>query len=230
MNRLQRMIRSIDKWIAPYKYRLEDENQITTVSQKHRKKERFKGKQKKHLTQEEEQHKKDMLQRGALGIKVISINEQMDDINALNRLLKSQSHTAYYSHNQQHHQLAVKFEKGSAWRYHERNPKKIKQLIPVVKYRYKGESDRTHVIPIGYHGSENDERLLIDFSRKINRGGLKKAEDYIARINETEAILWFVDIVRQNDDSVKWRLIVWDNQQNIVIERQFHDHSKFTWS
>ncbi|MFG0934784.1 hypothetical protein ACF91D_29435, partial [Staphylococcus sp. 231237_7MaSpsaltlick] len=86
-----------------------------------------------------------------------------------------------------------------------------------------------HMVPIGYHGSEDDARLLVGFSKKINKGELKKFENYIANINNKEEILWFINIEKQNDNTAKWHATVWDKNNNIISEESFHDKSQFVW-
>lgn len=154
----------------------------------------------------------------------------MTEKDALNRLNISQSEIAYYCHEDNHHQIAVKFNKGSAWKYHARNESKRKQLKPIIEHRKKGKGDKTHLIPVGFHGSENDERLLVRFDSKINKGALKKAEEYISNINMKEPILWFVDIEKQDDETAIWYMTVWDDKHNILIQQSFHDYNKFIWS
>lgn len=89
--------------------------------------------------------------------------------------------------------------------------------------------DRTHVIPIGYHGSENDNRLLVGFNSKLNRKDLRDFEIKVSKLNDEMTILWFVSIDRQPDDSAIWYATIWDEKGNILMEDQFHDKDKFVW-
>lgn len=230
MNAISGIFRSINKWISPYKYHFEDEIVETKSTQGKRKKKKFKGVHKPKLTVEQEKKKKEFLATGALGIDLVTMNEILDEKTALTRLDRSKSGVAYYYHNKKHHQIAVKFEKASAWKYHARNDAKRKKLVPIIEHKVKGRGDKTHVIPIGFHGSDHDERLLVRFDSSINKGKLKTTEEYIANINKDEPVLWFVDIQRQNDDTAIWYTTVWDENSNILVKEEFHDKNKFSWS
>lgn len=85
------------------------------------------------------------------------------------------------------------------------------------------------MIPIGFHGSENDERLLVGFHGKINKGKLKTLEEYVTNVNSNEPILWFVDIRRQPDQTAIWNATIWDEEHNLIADESFHDKSKFVW-
>lgn len=230
MNTISRFTRSIGKWVAPYKYHFEDETLNEEISEGKRRKQKFKGRNKPKLSVQEEKAKKEFLETGAIGIDIITINEVLNDSTALTRLNRSKSGVAYYCHTENHHQIAVKFDRGSAWKYHARNDAKRKKLEPIIEHKIKGRGDKTHVIPVGFHGSDHDERLLVRFDSKINKGVLKKTEEYVANINNDEPILWFVDIVKQNDKTVVWNCTVWDERNNIVTKERFHDKNKFIWS
>lgn len=229
MNVVLKTAYNIDKWIRPYAYIHEDKVAKTTVKSKPQKVVK-KGKRKRPtLTPEEEKEKREFLKTGAIGVDLVTINEVMTEEKALNRLNNSASSIAYYCHELGHHQIAVKFDKGSAWKYHERNEGKRKKLKPIIEHKKEGLGDKTHLIPIGFHGSENDERLLVRFDSKINKGELKKAEEYVSKINIDETILWFVDIVKQVDETAIWYMTVWGEDRNIILQKSFHDKNKFRW-
>lgn len=69
---------------------------------------------------------------------------------------------AYYYHSKDRRQIAVLFEPQSGYRYYKRNSSKW---------------DKTHLISLGFHGSENDPRLLrghIIISDKYPAGRIDK--------------------------------------------------------
>ncbi|WP_394524211.1 hypothetical protein ACF0HT_13530 (plasmid) [Staphylococcus xylosus] len=229
MNVVLKTVYNIDKWIRPYAYIHEGKIEKATVKSKP-KKVNNKGKKKRPvLTPEEEKAKKEFLKTGAIGVDLVTINGVMTENKALERLSNSASSVAYYCHESGHHQIAVKFDKGSAWKYHERNEGKRKKLKPIIEHQKRGLGDKTHLIPIGFHGSENDERLLVRFDSKINRGKLKKSEEYVSKINIDEPILWFVDIVKQDDKTAIWYMTVWRENGDIILQKSFHDKNKFIW-
>lgn len=229
MNVVLKTAYNIDKWLRPYAYIHETKTEKKPV-EKDTGKVAIKGKNKKPiLTPEEEKAKREFLKTGAIGVELVTINEVMTEEKALKRLNNSASSIAYYCHELDHHQIAVKFDKGSAWKYHERNDSKRKKLKPIIEHKKRGFGDKTHLIPVGFHGSENDERLLVRFDSKINKGELRKAEEYVSKINADETILWFVDIIKQEDETAIWYMTVWRNNGSIVIKKSFHDKNKFRW-
>ncbi|MEX2935953.1 hypothetical protein [Staphylococcus saprophyticus] len=230
MGVLGRIYYNIDKWIRPYAYVNEDQVIVTVEAKKKRKKKKMNGRKKPKLSPEEEKAKNEFLKTGAIGIELVTVSSVMTENDALNRLAVSNYQVAYYCHEGNHHQIAVKFNKGSAWKYHARNEYKRKQLKPIIEHKKQGHGDKTHLIPVGFHGSENDERLLVRFDSKINKGALKKEEEYVSNINMDEPILWFVDIIKQDDDTAIWNMTVWDEKNQIITQKSFHDYNKFRWA
>ena len=229
MNIIAKAYYNVDKWVRPYAY-IHEEKIVTEVDTKgKRRNKKIKNKRKPKLSVAEEKAKTEFLATGAIGIELVTVNDVMTKKDALNRMVNSSSQIAYYCHENNHHQIAVKFDEGSAWKYYARNEGKLKKLNPIIEHKKKGLGDKTHIIPVGFHGSENDERLIVRFDSKINRGALKKAEEYIANINMQEPVLWFVDIVKQENDTAIWYMTVWDNKHQIITEKSFHDYNKFNW-
>lgn len=66
-------------------------------------------------------------------------------------------------------------------------------LKPLIRPKT-GMYDRTHLIPFGYHGSENDSRLVIGWSPRANQGKLNEYEREIKRLNKTRAVLWVCSV------------------------------------
>lgn len=165
-----------------------------------------------------------------LGVKFMDVSQPFDDEDALDTMRKSASNLAYFYHDQDYHQIAVKFKPGSRKvHYQKRDDVARKQLKPLLFPNANQPFDRTHVIPIGYHGSENDNRLLVGFNSKLNRKDLRDFEIKVSKLNDKMTILWFVSIDRQPDDSAIWYATIWDEKGNVLMEDQFHDKDKFVW-
>ncbi|EKR9302822.1 hypothetical protein P9705_001263 [Enterococcus faecalis] len=196
------------RWLMPYKY-------LDEPSPKNIKKSKLTAKER--------------LESGLLGVEVITINSTMSAKEARDRLLTSSYDRAYYAHSINNHQLAVKFKSNSAKRYQYRSDKHRKMLNPII-YPDVKVFDKTHIIPIGYHGSESDSRLLVGFSSQINRKDLRIFESKVAKINKQKEVLWFVNIEKQEDCSAEWRSIVWDAEGTVLLEGCWHDKSKFSWN
>lgn len=165
-----------------------------------------------------------------LGLHMVDIESPLTNESAYNLLKEAEGNLTFYWHDEQYHQVAVKFEKDSLKNeYKIRDDVERKKLEPLIRPYQKEYVDRTHVIPIGYHGSESDKRLLIGFSSKINQKDLKNFEEKVANMNTKQSVLWFVDIQRQKNDSVKWHANVWNNDGKVLLQDVFHDKRKFHW-
>lgn len=219
----------IERWLHPYRYAFEEEEVKEFTTKKKRAKQNFKGKIKPKMSEQDEKAKKEFLSRGEIGIEIVTVSKQLNKTDALKTLDRSDYSIGYFHHDSDSHQLAVKFNTNSGWLYHERNEGKRKKLQPLVYMKNKKLEDKTHMIPIGFHGSENDERLLVGFHGKINKGSLKTLEEYVTNVNSKEPILWFVDIRRQADQTAIWNATVWDEEHNLIADESFHDKSQFVW-
>ncbi|PTK46096.1 hypothetical protein BUZ69_07990 [Staphylococcus saprophyticus] len=165
-----------------------------------------------------------------LGLEMVDLSSDLNNEKALAMLQASEPRVTFYWHDDTQHQIAVKFDKnGIKEEYKPRSNKERRQLEPLITPYRVENTDRTHVIPIGYHGSENDQRLLIRFDSHINQVKLKNFEEQASKINKKQPILWFVDIQKQDNDSVKWYASVWDEQGKVILQKMFHDKRKFKW-
>lgn len=223
------VLESIDRWLRPYRYYFEDEDIKEHKEQQKRKKKQFKKKIKRQLSADEEKQTKAFLSRGEIGVKLTTMSNKLEKAKVIQLLQRSGYNIGYFYHDETYHQLAVKFDKNSSWKYRERNDAKRKKLKPLVYHMNSSTQDKTHMIPIGFHGSEDDARLLVGFSSKINKGALKNFETYIGNVNDKEEILWFVNIERQTDNTAIWHATVWDKNNNIIDEKHFHDKEQFIW-
>ncbi|MEB6279112.1 hypothetical protein [Staphylococcus gallinarum] len=223
------VLENVDRWLRPYRYHFEDQEIREHKEQKKRKKKKLKRNTKRIVSLEEQKKTKEFLARGEIGVKLTTLNSILKKEKVLQLLQRSGYNLGYFYHDKDYHQLAIKFKANSSWRYKERNGAKIKKLKPLVYHKDTRTQNRTHMIPIGFHGSEDDARLLVGFSAKINKGELKKFENYIANVNDREEILWFINIVRQKDNTAIWHATVWDKDNNIIDEKKFHDKSQFVW-
>ncbi|MFW3634616.1 hypothetical protein [Staphylococcus caprae] len=217
------IIREIHKWLEPYKY--DNEVEVPSKKKTNKKKQVKVGK----ITKSDKKPTElDAVNRGELGIKIITLNNVMNENTAFQKMNNSASHIAYYFHSSTKHQIAARFEPASGFRYYKRNDIKRKNFKPVIYNKYSA-SDKTHLIPVGFHGSENDPRLLIGWSRKLNRGGIKKHEEKVININKDYTIFWFVDVEKTSNGSAKWTSTVWFEDGNIVDKKTFYDKDKYHW-
>ena len=166
-----------------------------------------------------------------LGLNMVDLSSGLTKQSAFEMMKSAESRVAFYWHDEVSHQVAVKFDKGGIKdEYKTRSNSERRKLEPLIRPYKRDNVDRTHVIPIGYHGSESDKRLLIGFDSHINQVKLKNFEEYASKVNRTKVILWFVNIERQENDSVKWHATVWGEDGKEIIKKTFHDKRKFKWS
>lgn len=218
------IIKAIHRWLEPYKY----DNEIPKpLKQRTDKKKRVKVS--KITKNDKKPTELDAVNRGEIGVKIITLNNEMTPDIAFDKMDKSASHIAYYYHSSTKHQIAARFEPKSGFRYYKRNDIKRKNFKPMIYNKYSA-SDKTHLIPVGFHGSENDPRLLIGWSRKINRGGIKRHEEQVTNINKEYSIYWFVDVEKMTNGGAKWTSTVWFEDGSIVDKKKFYDNDKYHWS
>ncbi|EGQ3127494.1 hypothetical protein H2494_002354 [Staphylococcus pseudintermedius] len=218
------IIKAIHKWLEPYKYDNEEEQPV-----KQRTDRKKQVKVSKITKQDKKPTELDAVNMGELGVKIITLNSEMNPDTAFEKMDKSASHIAYYHHSSTKHQIAARFEPKSGFRYYKRNDIKRKNFKPMIYNKYSA-SDKTHLIPVGFHGSENDPRLLIGWSRKLNRGGIKRHEEKVININKEYSIYWFVDVEKMTNGGAKWTSTVWFEDGSIVDKKEFYDNDKYHWS
>lgn len=206
------LISSFLRWLTPYKY--VDE----VVVKRARKK-----KKKVVLTP------KEMLDRGILGVKVLEVSQPFESNSAKEKLIGAEADIAYFYHDKSRHQIAIKFNPKSAWRYQARDDLKRKKLRPMLYPEGKEAFDRTHIVPIGFHGTESDNRLLVGWNSTQNRVQINKFEKKVRKFNDRKIILWFADIQKQPDRTAKWEAVIFDENGKKVMSEIWHDKTKFIW-
>lgn len=166
-----------------------------------------------------------------LGINLEVQKEPFDVVQAINVLAKEPPDNGLYYHDLDVHQVAVKFKPLSFKRYQARSDKARRKLKPIL-YPKVESYDKTHVIPVGYHGSENDIRLLVGWDRKQNQQDMRLFEDDIKKINKKKGFIWYTSITLQNqsDFSAIWKTTIVDETGEILLEKTFHDTSSFKWT
>lgn len=204
------------RWLTPYKY----DDIGTKPSKKNNEKENKK---------EQEINAKEHVEKGLLGISISNMAEPLELKKAKERLLACPDDKGYFIHTHEKHQLGVRFAPDSAFRYQHRSDSVRKKLKPLIYPLSKVSYDRTHLIPIGFHGSESDDRLLVGWNSELNRGQMNEWEKNVKKYNKKNTILWFVDIERNNDDSVTWKAIIWNDKGKKVMDAEWTDDSKFVW-
>lgn len=168
--------------------------------------------------------------RPKLGLEMVDMNSPLSTKEAYKLIKDTKARITYYYHDSDYHQIAVKFEPRSIKdEYKTRDDAERKKLKPLLFPKQNVPFDRTHVIPVGYHGSESDKRLLVGFNSEINQNELKDFEIRVANINKSKTILWFVSIEKQLDGSALWNATVWSESGTVLKQAKFHDKKEFVW-
>ena len=97
-------------------------------------------------------------------------------------------------HNEKYHQLWAHFTPGMGYMRPKRNNTARRKLKAWIYPRQNKPFDRTHCIPIGYHGSENDPRLVIGWDSGQNQNELQQFET--KQKARKEEIYWYTSIQR----------------------------------
>ncbi|HBK5747161.1 MULTISPECIES: hypothetical protein [Enterococcus] len=206
------IVSSFLRWLTPYKYT--DEVVVK----------RAKKKDKKAVLTP-----KQMLDHGILGVKVLEVNKPFESNSAREKLLGAEADVAYFYHDKSKHQIAIKFNPKSSWRYQARDDLKRRKLRPMLYPEGKEAFDRTHIVPIGFHGTESDNRLLVGWNSNQNRVQINKFEKKVRKFNDRKTILWFADICKQPDGTAKWEAVIFDENGKKVMSETWHDKAKFVW-
>ena len=140
--------------------------------------------------------------------------------------------TIWYYHDRTHHQTWAHVAPRSGYRATRRDNAARHRGRPIIYPRQGKPFDRTHVLPIGYHGSENDPRLVIGWDSNQNRHELNEFEQrQKKRPNE---LLWLTD-VRRTKYGAAWRYLVYDAKtrdlldQTVVKMGNEKHHVNFVW-
>lgn len=144
----------------------------------------------------------------ASNIMVAKISKPLASFSNSNLPAQAPFDKIYYYHDERRHEVVCKFDKGAGFRYPSRSDRERKKLKPTI-YPKGVQYDRTHLIPIGYHGSENSPILLVGWDSQQNRGPLAEFEKKIKRAKYP--IFWHTVIERTNNGAV-WHYRIYDGR------------------
>ena len=92
--------------------------------------------------------------------------------------------------------------------------------------KVKGSVHRTHMLPFGYHGLENDERLVIGWSGEANVGPFNEFEQRMKKLKEP--IYWMCSVERMKYGA-RWRYIVFNEQMKMIDSLEHIMKTEFVW-
>lgn len=165
-----------------------------------------------------------------MGVVLDNVNKPIDIDKVKKELCASKvNDIGMFFHNKKYHQLAIPFATNSAFRYNYRSDSMRKRLKPLLYPMSSKPFDRTHVIPIGYHGSENDNRLVVGWDSEQNRNEMVEFEKKVSSINKNQRIIWFASIELNEDSTATWTAKILDNKGSILLEETFDYKCPFKW-
>lgn len=131
-------------------------------------------------------------------------------------------------HDATRHQVAAHLGPGMGYKFRERDDAARKTLKPsVFPIDHAGPFDRTHLIPIGYHGSESDHRLLIGWSPEANRGPFNDFEQ--VQKARKYPILWVVSVIKTHTGA-EWTYTVYKYETMEKVDELKHTMvGEFAW-
>lgn len=147
-------------------------------------------------------------------LKIIEVKKPLDKAYLLK--YKPKNDEAWYYHDKDRHQIFARFEPKSGYRHKDRDSAARRKLTALIYPKNVGIFDRTHIIPFGYHGSENDARLVIGWDSKQNRTPLNNFEQEIKALDEP--IYWFTDIRRTPYGAI-WRYAIFSAADGRLIKK-----------
>ena len=133
-------------------------------------------------------------------------------------------------HNSHLHQIWCHLAPGTGFRYtSEQRSNEERRLTnlcirPVLKV--KGAVHRTHMLPFGYHGLENDERLVIGWSGEANVGPFNEFEQRMKKLKEP--IYWMCSVERMKYGA-RWRYIIFNEQMKMIDSLEHIMKTEFVW-
>lgn len=155
----------------------------------------------------------------------------LDYPNPLNRAIefnkKPSPNRVWCYHDNKRHHLFAHLLPQSGMQFRERDNQKRRKLEPMLHPTNVGTYDRTHVLPIGYHGSERDRRLLVGWDSAANRGIFEAFERKYKRIGKP--VYWLTAIER-TPTGATWLYRVYDAETLEVIDELTHTMTaQFAW-
>lgn len=149
----------------------------------------------------------------ALLCKVLNYPGRLD--NAIDFKKKPSLGVIWAYHDANVHQLFARFDPGDGWRCRERDDAARGQLKPLIYPKNQGRFDRTHLIPIGYHGSENDNRLVVGWNPRQNQQEFAEFEK--VQKKRKEPIYWQT-LITKTPAGANWRYRIYDARTGILLD------------
>lgn len=148
--------------------------------------------------------------------RITNISKPLD--NAIDFPTKPAPGTIYSHTSKVKLQVFAHFDPQAGFAYEGRSNtarRKLKMLVYPNPSVWKKSIDRTHLIPVGFHGSESDPRLLIGWDSDVNRG---KFNDFEKRQkNYSFPIYWLASVTRLKRGA-RWEYRVYNAESGELVD------------
>lgn len=116
-----------------------------------------------------------------------------------------ENHIWFY-HDETYHEIFAHLLPGTGYKYKDRDDEARKLLEPMLKpLNLEQAYHRTHLLPFGYIGTENDPRLVVGWNGEQNSNGLNEFEQRNKK--RAESIYWLT-IIKKTDYGAEWKYII----------------------
>ena len=142
------------------------------------------------------------------GIRLQRAQKPLDTI--INRKTLPGPGVIWTFHNDRKHQVFGHFLPGTGYSHKGRSDTARKKLKPTIypdPRDFHQPFDRTHLIPVGYHGSEKDNFLLVGWDPEANRNEFREFEE--KQKKRQVPIFWFTSIERV-PTGARWTYRIYD--------------------
>jgi hypothetical protein len=198
----------IRKWFQPYWSPIEKPKKIK------KKKETKPKKADKPKQSSEAKQLQDKQSKNQLIMPVIEAPRSLE--NVINSRNKPRVNRIWYYHDQNVHQIFAHLAPLSGYTVTTRDDEARKKLKPLIyPIHINKPFDRTHVLPIGFHGSENDPRLVIGWDSDQNRHELAEFEQKNKK--HPFSIYWFTEI-RKTDYGAVWKYVIYSAEDMRLVD------------
>jgi len=149
-------------------------------------------------------------------IKVLKAKKPLDAMWAAG---KAPSVGAYWCyHDLTKHQVCAFLPKGTAFSYKGRDDERRSKLKPLLYPRQDKAYDRTHLVPFGYHGSENHQALVVGWDSNQNRNELREFEMNMNRRNQ-KSDLYLMTLLERKKGYATWEYLVFDGATKKCVDK-----------
>lgn len=140
---------------------------------------------------------------------------------------------AYVFHDNQRHVVIAHLVRGTAWDYTVRDTAARAKLKPkFIPIGLGKPYDRTHLVPFGFHGSENDPFLVVPWDPAQNQGPMNKYEQDTKKLTNRKDVIWCAQVdLGPHSKGAVLSYYIYDPVSRREIRQHFTSHMKcsFKW-